>query len=69
MTITEANDVNTIVSRLMGHRVPWPGGPEITDADVTAAAKRLTAKAYKALSAGLRPDDVEIYVPAVPDGL
>lgn len=68
MTITEANDVNTLVHRLMGHRVPWPGGPEITDANVTAAARRLTAKAHKALSAGLRPEDVEIYTPAAPDG-
>lgn len=60
MTITEANDVNTLVHYAMGHRTPWPGGPEITGADATAAAKRLTAKAYKALSAGLTPDQVDL---------
>lgn len=58
MTITDASDINTVLQWAMGHRARWPGGPAVTDQDATDAAKRLTAKALKALSAGLRPKQV-----------
>lgn len=60
MPISDANDINTVVQWAMGNRVRWPGGPAITDDDATAAAQRLTAKAHKALMAGLRPDQVQL---------
>ena len=68
MTITEANDVNTVLrwamATAMGRKPErWPGHP-VSDADATAAAKRLTAKAQKTLMAGLRPEQVELYRPA-----
>jgi hypothetical protein len=68
MTITEASDVNTVLrwamAAVMGRKPEhWPGHP-VSDADATAAAKRLTARAQKTLMAGLRPEQVELYRPA-----
>ena len=65
MTITEAKDVNTVLrwamAKAVGRKAQRPfGGGEITDAEATAAARRLTAKAEKTLSAGLRPEEVEL---------
>ena len=58
--ITDATDINTVLRWAMGHRTSWPGAPAITDENATDAAKRLTAKAYKSLSAGLRPEQVTL---------
>jgi hypothetical protein len=60
MTITEANDVNTVLCWAMGHMVRYPGGPPVTDEDATEAARRLAGKASRALMAGLRPDEVTL---------
>lgn len=68
-TITESQDINTILHWAMGRRVRYPGGPVITQDDATAAAKRLAARAYKALSAGLRPEDVDLTRDDEPDGI
>lgn len=65
MTITEANDINTVLHWAMGHREAWPGGPRITAQDATAAARRLTARAQKTLLAGLGPADVTLAAPAL----
>lgn len=58
MTITEANAVNTLLHWAMGTVQPYFDHP--TDAEATEAAQHLTGKAYKALGAGLRPDQVAL---------
>jgi hypothetical protein len=60
MPISDANDLNTVLLWAMGRRVRYPGGPPVTDEDATAAARRLAAKAQKALMAGLYPEQVEL---------
>jgi hypothetical protein len=60
MPITDASDVNTVLDWAMGRTVRYPGGPPVTDEDATAAARRLAAKAHKALMAGLRPEQVQL---------
>lgn len=67
MTITDANDINTVLHWAMGHPARWPGGPPVTDEDATAAAKGLAAKTYRALSGGLTPDQVELKRTAAAD--
>jgi hypothetical protein len=41
----------------------------VTDEEATQAGRRLAAKAYKALSAGLTPDEVELTREAFPGDL
>ncbi len=60
MPISDANDVNTVLRWSMGHSTRHRGGPLLTDEEATAAAQRIVAKAHKALSAGLRPDQVQL---------
>jgi len=56
--ITDATDINTLLDYILGRTRPH-GGAVTTD-EATAAARRLAAKANKALSAGLTPDDVDL---------
>lgn len=56
MTITEAQAVNAVLSWAMGKPTPVP----ITDEAATQAGQLLAAKAYKALAAGLRPEQVTL---------
>lgn len=60
MPVGDASAVNTLVLWAMGRKAHWPGGPEVTAAGADQAAKRLAAKAYKTLSAGLLPDEVDL---------
>ena len=66
MTITEASDVNTVVLWAMGRRARYQGGLPLTAEEVTAAARRLIARAEKTLMAGLRPDEVTIHAGGEP---
>lgn len=65
MTITDANDVNTVLGWAMGHE-DWHGAP-VTDEDATTAGRRLAARAHKALSAGLSAGQVELKRTAAAD--
>jgi hypothetical protein len=66
LSVSEAAAVNTVIRWAMG--LPrGQGGELVSDADATTAARLLATKAQKTLMAGLRPDDVELYRPAVPD--
>jgi hypothetical protein len=53
----DANDINTVLRWAMnqdGYRGP------ITDQAATEAARRIMATAYRALGAGLRPEEVTL---------
>jgi hypothetical protein len=56
--VSDATDINTLLDYLMGRS--RPGFDLVTAEEATAAARRLAGKAYKALSAGLAPDDVDL---------
>jgi hypothetical protein len=58
VTITEANDINTVLYWAMGQMRPYDEHP--SDAEATEAARRLAARANKTLMAGLRPDEVAL---------
>jgi hypothetical protein len=66
LSVSEAAAVNTVVRWAMC-RPRGQGGELVSDADATTAARLLVTKAQKTLMAGLRPDDVELYRPAVSD--
>jgi hypothetical protein len=55
MPVSDSNDVNTLVQWALG----CPD-KQLTDQAATAAARRLLAKAYKSLYAGLLPDRVRL---------
>lgn len=58
MPIGDSADINTVLQWAMGKDMPYtefPAGQEATD-----AARRLITKANKALSAGLRPEEVTL---------
>lgn len=55
MNIGEANDLNMLLTFLLA--IPDPFAPKDPDT-ARAAAVRLTERAYKALSAGLTPEQV-----------
>jgi hypothetical protein len=59
-TISDSNDINTVLQWAMGRTTAYPGGPALTDEDATAAGRRLAERAYKALYVGLRPDQVRL---------
>jgi hypothetical protein len=59
MPIADANAVNTLIEWAMGRRMT-ADGRVITDEDATAAARRLTRKAFEALAAGLKPEWVNL---------
>jgi hypothetical protein len=56
--ITDATDINTLLDFMMGRTRPYGGA--VTADEATAAARRLVAKANRALSAGLTPGDVNL---------
>ncbi len=58
MPISDSNDINTVLRWDMDK--PDPYHDPVFDQEATEAARRLAAKAYKALAAGLRPDDVQL---------
>jgi len=58
MPISDANDLNTVLLWCMGK--PRYGHRPVTDQEATDAARRITVKAYKALSAGLHPEQVQL---------
>ncbi len=60
LTGVDSNDINTVLHWAMGHRARRPGGAPVTDETATEAARRLAAKAHKALYAGLRPEQVQL---------
>lgn len=62
--ITDATDINTLLDWAMGRTRPYGGA--VTADEATAAGKRLAAKANRALSAGLTPDDVDLTRELVP---
>lgn len=64
MTIRDAQDINDVLQWAMGSRYSYPGGPPLTSHDANAAGRRLAARAHKALSAGLTPDQVHLTRPA-----
>ena len=66
--ITHANDINTVLDWAMD-RPARTGRPPVSDEDATVAAKRLAGKAHKALSAGLRPEQVELARVPIPGDL
>lgn len=61
MNISESNDVNTLLHYVLN--LPRVLGP-VAESDTIAAAERLADKAYKALGAGLRSDEVRASWPA-----
>jgi hypothetical protein len=67
VTNAEANAVNTLLRWAMSQNRPYHG--PVSDVEATEAAQHLAAKAYKTLSAGLRPDEVtldrEVCAPAM----
>jgi hypothetical protein len=64
MPISDASNLNTVLEWAMGRdtmdRLGSRGGSRISDGVATDAARQLTAKAYKSLMAGLRPDQVHL---------
>ena len=58
MNITEAHHVNTLLGYLA--KDDRPGGQVITAADAEEAARFLAGKAYKALMAGVTPEQVKV---------
>lgn len=64
MNISEANAVNDVLTLLL-----QPGGRSVTEGDAWTAAEMLAERAYKALSAGLRGDEVtRLWPQALLDG-
>jgi hypothetical protein len=60
MPIADANDINTVLHWLRGDSRRYPLGPRISAEETLEAARRLAGKAYKALSAGIIPDQVAV---------
>jgi hypothetical protein len=58
MPVSDSNDLNTVLLWAMGRPRPYHG--HVSDHEATEAARRITAKAYKALGAGLTPGDVTL---------
>jgi hypothetical protein len=56
--MTAATDINTLLDYIMGRT--RTGFGLVTADEATAAARRLAAKANRARSAGLTPDDVDL---------
>ena len=57
--ISAAHDINTLLRYLMG--LAWPQeAASATEDEAIAAARRLAGQAYRALSAGLSPDEVNL---------
>ena len=57
MTVSECNHLNTLLKWAAGQPA-WPGGPQISDEDATAAGRFLAGRAVKVLGAGIRPEEI-----------
>lgn len=68
MNITEANDVNRVLSWVLGVRTDWDHDDEVLFHEAGLAAARLAERAHKALSAGLTGDQVRAAWPRVEAG-
>jgi hypothetical protein len=65
MPVSDASNLNTVIEWAMGRKITIHtdvrgGGSLITDQVATEAARRLIAKAYKSLMAGLPPERVRL---------
>jgi hypothetical protein len=58
VTITEANDINTVLRWAMSKPRPHHGHP--SDGEAMESARRLAARANKTLQAGLKPEDIAL---------